>query len=356
MEEPRSIEELTKEFSAGKPCPDCGQLLVSIGWCRSCETAVIKDSFRSWSSGNSAIDDLIQHTKLSATMMGDLLEWIPFEKLELVYRAYKGSYSSIYSAIWPERPRKSLDLLLKQWSRQGPTKVALKSLDYSWNISPSFVDQMKNYSKCLTSACMAEIYGITRDPSNSYVVVMKYFEGGNLYQFLESSNQKISWPKILDMLWGITEGLLEIHKNGKLHRNIHRGNILIDSELYDDARLSDVGMYGPCNETIRHDIPLDTRHVYGVLPFVAPEVLRGGEFTSAADIYSFGIVMSVFATEWVSLTDSNAEQTDFLTETLMADRERRKVLSIQSQIEHKPHYDTYYNSRLLNDIVACIRN
>ena len=32
--------------------------------------------------------------------------------------------------------------------------------------------------------------------------------------------------------------------------------------------------------------------VYGVLPFMAPEVLRGYQYTKAADIYSFGIIMN----------------------------------------------------------------
>ncbi|CAG8762324.1 8757_t:CDS:2, partial [Racocetra fulgida] len=31
--------------------------------------------------------------------------------------------------------------------------------------------------------------------------------------------------------------------------------------------------------------------VYGVLPYIAPELLRGGQFTKATDIYSFGIIM-----------------------------------------------------------------
>jgi serine/threonine protein kinase len=31
--------------------------------------------------------------------------------------------------------------------------------------------------------------------------------------------------------------------------------------------------------------------VYGVLPYIAPEVLRGGHYTQSSDIYSFGIIM-----------------------------------------------------------------
>ncbi|CAG8718699.1 12922_t:CDS:1, partial [Racocetra fulgida] len=32
-------------------------------------------------------------------------------------------------------------------------------------------------------------------------------------------------------------------------------------------------------------------HIYGVLPCLAPETLKGEQYTQAADIYSFGIIM-----------------------------------------------------------------
>src|SRR6266496_5374700 len=31
--------------------------------------------------------------------------------------------------------------------------------------------------------------------------------------------------------------------------------------------------------------------IYGVLPYIAPEILRGQNYTKASDIYSFGIIM-----------------------------------------------------------------
>jgi len=47
--------------------------------------------------------------------------------------------------------------------------------------------------------------------------------------------------------------------------------------------ITDLGLSRPANEE-------DKGKVYGVLPYVAPEVLRGSKYTSAADIYSFGVV------------------------------------------------------------------
>src|SRR5207249_7428625 len=34
----------------------------------------------------------------------------------------------------------------------------------------------------------------------------------------------------------------------------------------------------------------DEKKIYGVLPYVAPEVLRGKEYTQASDIYGFGVI------------------------------------------------------------------
>ncbi|RIA95697.1 kinase-like domain-containing protein [Glomus cerebriforme] len=39
------------------------------------------------------------------------------------------------------------------------------------------------------------------------------------------------------------------------------------------------------------DKPTKSNEIYGVLPYIAPEVLRGKPYTKATDIYSFDIIM-----------------------------------------------------------------
>ncbi|CAG8674986.1 255_t:CDS:2, partial [Racocetra fulgida] len=36
---------------------------------------------------------------------------------------------------------------------------------------------------------------------------------------------------------------------------------------------------------------LDDNEVYGIIPYIAPEVLRGGKLTTASDVYSLGMIM-----------------------------------------------------------------
>ena len=65
-----------------------------------------------------------------------------------------------------------------------------------------------------------------------------------------------------------------------VHRDFHSGNILSrGSSCY----ITDLGLCRPANETSQEKI-------FGVLPYVAPEVLQSQPYTQASDIYSFGIM------------------------------------------------------------------
>ncbi|CAJ0825475.1 4383_t:CDS:2 [Entrophospora sp. SA101] len=77
---------------------------------------------------------------------------------------------------------------------------------------------------------------------------MKYYENGNLYQYLNYVKGVISWRDMIDMLWDISCGLEKIHSQDLFHGNLHGGNLLIEEEnVSTDAKLADVGFYGPVN-------------------------------------------------------------------------------------------------------------
>src|SRR2546423_554778 len=86
-----------------------------------------------------------------------------------------------------------------------------------------------------------------------------------------------------DNLWDISKQLESIHELNLIHGDFHNGNILCSN--YKLSLISDLGLCRPVNRSnIKNEI-------YGVLPYMAPEVLRGEPYTKEADIYSFGIIM-----------------------------------------------------------------
>jgi serine/threonine protein kinase len=125
-----------------KDCPECGKPRISFGWCKDCETNSMKENFLYWTSENKEIDELIRHTQLNASQTCDYLEWIPFEKFEMVKYIGSGGFGSVYSALWMEGPRWNWDDGAQEWARAGPMTVALKRLDNSQKILSSFINQV----------------------------------------------------------------------------------------------------------------------------------------------------------------------------------------------------------------------
>src|SRR6266480_7224317 len=80
-----------------------------------------------------------------------------------------------------------------------------------------------------------------------------------------------------------------------VHRDFHTGNILSSISSLNlcsyNIYIADMGL---CGEV---DNVNDEAKIYGVIPYVAPEVLRGNTHTQAADIYSFGMIMYFVTTE-----------------------------------------------------------
>ncbi|PKY54808.1 kinase-like protein, partial [Rhizophagus irregularis] len=99
----------------------------------------------------------------------------------------------------------------------------------------------------------------------------------------------------MSYLYFIIDGLAGIHDAGNIHKDFHSGNIL-HNNVNDVLSISDLGMCQPVNDNER-------KGIYGVIPYMAPEVLRGYQYTKAADIYSFGIIMNELMSEEIPYND-----------------------------------------------------
>jgi len=146
-----------------------------------------------------------------------------------------------------------------------------------------FLREVNNY-KLVDHDNIVRCYGISREPeSGDCIMVMHYMKHGNLRQFLK--NNKLDFKNKLSQLLDISEGLKSIHKRKLTHRDFHLGNILRGHNVYcvNEYYITDLGLSRNISEK-------GENKTYGVLPYVAPEVLRGELYTPSADIYSFGIM------------------------------------------------------------------
>ena len=128
--------------------------------------------------------------------------------------------------------------------------------------------------------------GFSQDPvTSNYIMVMEFASLGSLYTYL---NNNVTWTERIIALLDISIGLKTLHDNDLIHQDFHPGNLLFNNQK--DLLITDFGLCKPANQS------LEPNNIYGVMPYVAPEVLKGKPYTKAADIYSFGMIMYFVAT------------------------------------------------------------
>src|ERR1043165_6218956 len=123
-------------------------------------------------------------------------------------------------------------------------------------------------------------------------MVFQYADNGSLNKFLRKNFRDLNWQTKLKLLEDISQDLYRIHDAGYVHADFHSGNILQDKSISKNMQsyISDLGLSKKENE---NDSNSD---IYGVIPYVAPEVLSDKKFTKAADIYGFRVIISEMST------------------------------------------------------------
>ncbi|POG73840.1 kinase-like domain-containing protein [Rhizophagus irregularis DAOM 181602=DAOM 197198] len=165
-------------------------------------------------------------------------------------------------------------------------------------MNDDFLNEIKYYISSHFSCVNTVIcYGITQDPdTQNYMMVLQYYKNGDLRNNLMND---LEYGNKIRYLFTIIDGLLAIHNTGKVHKDFHSGNVLLDGNV---LAISDLGMCQPADDNER-------KGVFGVIPYMAPEVLRGHQYTQAADIYSFGIIMNELMSEEIAFNDIPHDRT-----------------------------------------------
>ncbi|POG66287.1 kinase-like domain-containing protein [Rhizophagus irregularis DAOM 181602=DAOM 197198] len=274
-------------------CNECKQPFIEYQWCQQCNVKQFQQDFSKWTSKNEFIDKFIQEAQLNAKNSYGILEWIPYNKLLNISYCDKGGFSEIHKAIWSDGPIFSWNYNKKQWDRQTDYEVILKTLKNSSNLNSKFLDEWKYHYNCQKNSFskFIQFFGITQDPNNlNYIIVMSYAKKGNLRKCL-SDIIKFKWQDKLQLLKKIILGLKVIHESNLTHGDFHDGNILL-SDNHNELFIIDLGLCKPINGLDSDNNKVN--EIYGVMPYMAPELFRNKLYTPESDIYSFSMIMWEF--------------------------------------------------------------
>ncbi|CAG8581908.1 9427_t:CDS:2 [Paraglomus brasilianum] len=270
-------------------CEECKSTRTGYNWCQYCDIERCQNNFVNWTSGCKEIDDFIQVAQLKAINVRSVVEWIDYEEFTSVKHLANGGNSSVFTAYWPRGPIRAWDTNINDWERgwgqANSDVIILKRIKNSNKVTTDFLKELGAYHQFSTLVShVVRCYGISRCPTTKeFIVVTSYAEDGDLRQYLSKNFDNFTLLQKIITLRDIASGLVTIHRAGLLHKDLHTGNILRSGSW---TMISDLGL---CWNNA--SVAGSEETVCGVLPYVAPEVLRGMPYTRAADVYSVGMIM-----------------------------------------------------------------
>ncbi|GBB86664.1 hypothetical protein RclHR1_13030004 [Rhizophagus clarus] len=264
-------------------CENCKQECLATLYCEICVRNYLKSNFSNWTSGNDDIDNLIQKCQTETLLPNNIIEWIPYNNLQNIKYLTKGGFSDIYTADWIDGRSEEWDPEKQQLIRFGGQNVILKSLENVESANRSWFDEAISHLTISNKwSDIVQCFGLTQNISNgNYMLVMDIMDM-NLREYLQQNHNQLTWKQKINITFEIIRALYFIHKGNAIHRDLHSGNILY-SQLNSGWFISDLGFCGPANKS--------SKCIYGNLPYIAPEVINGKEYTFKSDIYSIAMLM-----------------------------------------------------------------
>lgn len=192
------------------------------------------------------------------------------------------------------QPADFADLKLIYESRYGNSRVFTARFNGKKVIVKALKEQYANDSKC--RSLLHEEYDITSLLDHRFIrkaidfvhveglgdcIVFEYIEGKSLAEHVRVGT--LSEKQVKNVLVDVCDALSYMHRNQVVHCNLKPENIIVTPN---DCRVKLIDLGAPKTEQ-----DADRELLIKEMAFVAPEIIKGEDYDSRADVFSLGKIM-----------------------------------------------------------------
>lgn len=197
--------------------------------------------------------------------VGDILE----DRYRVDHPIARGGMSTVYRCV---------DLRLGR-------AVAAKVMHDQYIYDPVFVKRFEREARAMAQLQHPNLIGVHDFSADGEPIflIMELITGGTLRELL-AERGPMPPHAATAVMRSVLTGLSVVHAQGLVHRDIKPDNVLINS----DHRVK-IGDFGLVRAAASGTATSD--QIVGTVSYLAPEQVDGSEITSAADVYSAGVVL-----------------------------------------------------------------
>ena len=189
----------------------------------------------------------------------------PETEFDLIELVGQGNYGRVYKAIH---------------KKTGKIYAAKIAYIEKANEVDSFKKEIHILSQC-NNQYIVHYYG-SYIKGHQIWIILEFCDGGSLYELIKILPRNLNEQEIASLIHMILKGLIFLHENKKIHRDIKSENILLTHEGI--AKLADFGV----STQLMHSFSKKITKI-GTPFYMSPEVIMQNKYDYKCDIWSLGI-------------------------------------------------------------------
>ncbi len=162
----------------------------------------------------------------------------------------------------------------------------------------AFEDEIARMAALQPHENVVQLYGVADLPNGDVAAVVEYCAQGALADALygAANARQFSDAELLHVAYDAACGVMHLHANSIVHRDIAARNVLLAGKRDLVAKVSDFGMARELDSTHSSASEQQTAASVGPIRWMAPEQLERLAYSKASDVFAFGVLLyEIFA-------------------------------------------------------------